>query len=351
MKSFKKLTSFFRGPESGGNGRSVEVHRNFAKKFELGKELGKGNFSVVREARDRTSGDLFAVKCMQKKSLTKEDRKAITSEVSILMSLDHPNIIKVFGMYEDDASVFIVTELLRGGELFDRIVQHEYYSEGMAARVVKTMAEALAYCDKKNVVHRDLKPENVLLVDPADDLSLKLADFGFAEEVRPDGGAELTTTCGTPGYVAPEILKGQPYGREVDMWSLGVIAYILLCGYPPFFDDNQNQLFAKIKKAQFEFDKEFWGEVSDPAKDLIRKLLQVDPAKRLTARDVLKHPWIVAGGGEKDITPALKQLRGYLARRRLKRGANVLLAASRLAKAPATLNADTIKESANEHDE
>lgn len=341
MKSFKRLKSFFRGAESGGNGK-FGSGQDFVKKFELGKELGKGAYSVVREARDRSSGELFAVKCMAKKSLTKEDRRAVNGEVSILMSLDHPNIIKVFGVYEDDASVFIVTELLRGGELFDRIVQHEYYSEGMAARVVKTMAEALAYCDKRNVVHRDIKPVNVLLVDPADDMSLKLADFGFAVEVG-GCGAELTETCGTPGYVAPEILKGQPYGREVDMWSLGVIAFILLCGYPPFFDDNQNQLFAKIKKGQFEFEKEFWGEVSDQAKDLIRKLLVVDPAKRLTARDVLKHPWIVAGGGEKDITPALKQLRGYLARRRLKRASMLMIAAGRLAK-----TGETIIESADE---
>jgi serine/threonine protein kinase len=172
------------------------------------------------------------------------------------------------------------------------------------------------------VVHRDIKPENILLVSEADDASLKIVDFGFATEFHMGAkGAELTATCGTPGYVAPEVISGKPYGPEVDMWSLGVVSFVLLCGYPPFMEDSQQALFAKIRKGQFEFDPQFWDVVSESAKDLVSKLLVVDPKARYTPEQVLAHPWIMSSGSARSLLQALKVLRAYQqARRKVKTG-------------------------------
>ncbi len=328
---FASIRSFFRSSKRS-NGKkknrtpkeqekkNEEMKEKFYERFQVGKKLGAGNFSVVKQARDTVEERDVAVKIMSKKKLTKEDKEAIKDEVAILKNLQHPNIIDLYGMFEDDQSYFVVTELVQGGELFDRIVEKEFYHESDAAAVIKLMATALGYLNENGVVHRDLKPENILLTDKNDDTTVKLADFGFAKEINPGGeGSELKTTCGTPGYVAPEIIMGKPYGKEVDMWSLGVITFILLCGYPPFYHENQAQLFKLIKKAKYKFDPEFWSEVSDDAKDLVKGLLVVNVEERFTVDDVLDHPWIKNGGCDKDITPALNELRGYQARRRLKK--------------------------------
>jgi len=332
--TMRSIRSFFRSSRSEGDGSSGhEKNMTFEERFRLGNTLGKGNFSVVREAEDLVTGETVAIKCIRKKHLSREDREGLEAEVRILSGMDHPNIIKLYGMHEDGSNYYVVTELVRGGELFDRIVAKEFYQERDAAQVVKTIAEALKYCNEHGVVHRDLKPENILMEDDEDDHQLKLADFGFAKELDTSSEeAMLKTTCGTPGYVAPEIISGRPYGKEVDMWSLGVITYILLCGYPPFYDENQSRLFRLIKKAKYKFDPEFWSDVSDSAKDLIRGLLVVDPSVRFTVDDVLNHPWIVNGGAEKDITPALSQLKQYQTRRRFKKGVLTVVAANRMRK-------------------
>lgn len=332
--TMRSIRSFFRSSRSEGDGSSGhEKNLTFEERFRLGNTLGKGNFSVVREAEDLVTGETVAIKCIRKKHLSREDREGLEAEVRILSGMDHPNIIKLYGMHEDGSNYYVVTELVRGGELFDRIVAKEFYQERDAAQVVKTIAEALKYCNEHGVVHRDLKPENILMEDDEDDHQLKLADFGFAKELDTSSEeAMLKTTCGTPGYVAPEIISGRPYGKEVDMWSLGVITYILLCGYPPFYDENQSRLFRLIKKAKYKFDPEFWSDVSDSAKDLIRGLLVVDPSVRFTVDDVLNHPWIVNGGAEKDITPALSQLKQYQTRRRFKKGVLTVVAANRMRK-------------------
>merc|ERR1712071_420659 len=173
-----------------------------------------------------------------------------------------------------------------GGELFDRIVQKAFYNEKEARDVCKILLEALAYCHSKKVAHRDLKPENLLLVSVDDDHELKLADFGFAKKCPKEKC--LHTQCGTPGYVAPEILSGVAYDTQADIWSLGVIVYILLGGYPPFIEQNQRELFRKIRKGQYEFHEEYWGQVSDDAKNLIRQLLTVQPSKRYDANGAIK---------------------------------------------------------------
>ncbi|KAJ0399737.1 hypothetical protein P43SY_009318 [Pythium insidiosum] len=305
--------------------------RSFAQEYALGKELGSGSFSVVREATHKQTGAKYAVKCIKRDGLSDDDIAALTIEVQILQQMQHPHIMALYDVFTEATHYYLVTELVGGGELFDRIVEKNFYSEKEARDLVKVLLETIHYCHQKNVVHRDLKPENLLLTSRDDDADIKLADFGFAKRAV---GDDLATACGTPGYVAPEILQGKPYGAPVDIWSIGVITYILLCGYPPFHDDSQPILFRKIKDGRFAFDSPYWDSVSDDAKDLIRKMLVVDPAKRWTAEQLLKHKWIA---GENVATVSLdltlEELRKFNARRRFKSAVNTVKATIALTKA------------------
>ena len=235
--------------------------KNFEQTYTLGKILGEGAFSVVRSAVNKETGQTVAIKCIAKKDLSAEDETALKQEVEILQNLDHPHILKCYGFFDEPGMFYLPTEIMEGGELFDRIVKKTYYNEKEARDLILILINTIGYCHSKNIVHRDLKPENLLLAGFEDDSHIKLADFGFA--IQTDGYVSLKTQCGTPGYVAPEILSTQLYGRSVDMWSIGVITYILLGGYPPFHDDNQKALFKKIKNAEYEFHDEYWSEVSE----------------------------------------------------------------------------------------
>jgi calcium/calmodulin-dependent protein kinase I len=232
-----------------------------------------------------------------------------------------------------------------GGELFDRIVEKTFYTEKEARDLVKILLSAIKYCHDKDVVHRDLKPENLLLMSADDDASIKLADFGFAKTVTKDD-AGLVTTCGTPGYVAPEILEGTAYGKPVDIWSIGVITYILLAGYPPFHDDSQPILFRKIRKGKYQYDSPYWDNVSDDAKDFISRMLVVDPKNRAAASDLLEHRWIM----DKDVatvplTSALTELRRFHARKKFKAAVHSVQAINSMNKAlsssSSSLSSDT----------
>jgi len=215
--------------------------------------------------------------------------------------------------------------------LFDRIVSKSFYNEKEARDVCKILFEAIGYCHKHQVAHRDLKPENLLLRSEDNDSEIKIADFGFAKKVLTPNS--LTTQCGTPGYVAPEILEGAAYDTKSDMWSLGVIVYILLGGYPPFIEQNQRELFRKIRKGQYEFHEEYWGSVSADAKDLISSLLTVSPSKRLSAEEALKHKWmtqdesVLAG---QDLGTNLSELRKYNAKRKFKAAVNAVMLANKV---------------------
>lgn len=237
----------------------------------------------------------------------------------MLASLSHPHVIKYIEHFEDDTSLYIVTEYLPGGELFERIVQRQYYSEQDVRAVMKTLLETIKYCHDRGVVHRDIKPENILLQNPEDDASVKLADFGFAKKVDESSFSMLQTACGTPGYVAPEILgsKEAPYDKRVDVWSLGIVAYILLCGYPPFREKTQKALFARIRKAQYEFDSPWWDPVSDAAKDFVRKMIVVNPDERATLEDLLQHEFLQSSLSIGDLTDNLNQLRDWNAKRKI----------------------------------
>ncbi|TDH67690.1 hypothetical protein CCR75_006887 [Bremia lactucae] len=310
-----------------------ECDKRFAEMYALGKELGSGTFSVVREATLKLTGEKFAVKCIKRAQLTADDLEALVAEVKILREMQHPHIVKLYDVYQEDTYFFLVTEYMPGGELFDRIVKKNFYSEREARDLVKVLLETIAFCHDADVVHRDLKPENLLLSSADDDADIKLADFGFAKKAIESTEAGLSTACGTPGYVAPEILMSKPYGKEVDIWSIGVITYILLCGYPPFHHNNQGMLFRLIKAGSYEFDSPYWDEVSAEAKDLIGKMLVLQPEERGTARQLLEHPWI-AEDVVKDVqlTTALQELRKFNARRKFRAAVSTVKATISLTK-------------------
>jgi calcium/calmodulin-dependent protein kinase I len=214
----------------------------------------------------------------------------LATEIAILKQVQHPNVIVLKETVDTKNCLFIVTELVTGGELFDKIVELGSYTEDNAATVIRKMVSAIDYLHGKGIVHRDLKPENLLLKDNTDITEIKIADFGLSKIVSSQ--VMMQTACGTPGYVAPEILQTKGYEKEVDLWSIGVITYILLCGFPPFYNDNIAELFEQIMKAEYDFPHEYWDSISKEAKDFVSKLLVADPQKRMTSLQALAHPWL-----------------------------------------------------------
>ncbi|XP_034940146.1 calcium/calmodulin-dependent protein kinase type 1-like isoform X5 [Chelonus insularis] len=258
-------------------------------KYILKELLGTGAFSEVRLAESKEKpGQMYAVKIIDKKALKgKED--SLENEIRVLRRLTHPNIVQLLETFEDKHKVYLVMELVTGGELFDRIVEKGSYTEKDASGLIRQVLEAVDYMHEQGVVHRDLKPENLLYYSPDEDSKIMISDFGLSK--MEDSGI-MATACGTPGYVAPEVLAQKPYGKAVDVWSIGVISYILLCGYPPFYDENDANLFAQILKGEFEFDSPYWDDISDSAKDFIHKLMCVNVEERYTCKQALAHPWI-----------------------------------------------------------
>jgi calcium/calmodulin-dependent protein kinase I len=299
-----------------------------SERYEIGQLLGKGAFSSVFEAVHKASQQRVAIKIIDKAHLKAKDLEAVGTEIRILKSVDHPNVLKLYEHYDDAFNVCLVLELCDGGELFDRISKREYYTESDARQVLLSVGSALKHCHDRKIVHRDLKPENILLLNEADDAPIKIADFGFAKVIEEDA---LTSTLGTPNYVAPEILERRPYDAAVDMWSYGVITYILLSGFPPFFGDTNPEIYKKVRKCDYQFEAPYWDNVSPEAKDLISNLLVLNPQKRFTIDQVLSHPWMTSSKlDSKDITPALAEMRSTLARHRLKRGIGAVVALNHL---------------------
>jgi len=313
-------------------------------KYTLKDVLGTGAFSQVRLAESKESpGDLYAIKVIDKKALKgKED--SLENEIRVLRRLEHPNVVKLFEAYESKSSVYLVMELVTGGELFDRIVEKGSYTEKDAADLIKQVLSAVAYMHTSGVVHRDLKPENLLYNSPDEDSKIMISDFGLSK--MEDSGI-MATACGTPGYVAPEVLAQKPYGKEVDVWSIGVISYILLCGYPPFYDENDANLFAQILKGEFEFDSPYWDDISQEAKEFIRSLMCVDVDKRLSCEDAIAHSWISGAKGDRNIHASVsEQLRKNFAKSRWKQAYNAI-AVSRQMKLLALNSSNKARESSN----
>uniref|UniRef100_A0A8C4UCL6 Calcium/calmodulin dependent protein kinase IV n=2 Tax=Falconidae TaxID=8949 RepID=A0A8C4UCL6_FALTI len=275
------------------------------------------------------------------------DKKIVRTEIGVLLRLSHPNIIKLKEIFETPTEISLVLELVTGGELFDRIVEKGYYSERDAADAVKQILEAVAYLHANGIVHRDLKPENLLYATPAPDAPLKIADFGLSKIVEDQ--VTMKTVCGTPGYCAPEILRGCAYGPEVDMWSLGIITYILLCGFEPFYDERGDQyMFKRILNCEYDFVSPWWDDVSLNAKDLVKKLIILDPKKRLTTLQALQHPWVTGKAANfAHMDNAQKKLQEFNARRKLKAAVKAVVASTRLGSASGHSTHDSNKPSRN----
>ncbi|KAK4412968.1 Calcium-dependent protein kinase [Sesamum alatum] len=270
---------------SNPTGHSIEEF------YELGRELGRGEFGVTYLCTDKATGEVFACKSISKKKLrTRVDIEDVRREVEIMRHLPkHPNIVSLKDTYEDDHAVHLVMELCEGGELFDRIVARGHYTERAAAAVIRTIVEVIQNCHKHGVMHRDLKPENFLFVNKKETAPLKAIDFGLSVFFKP--GERFNEIVGSPYYMAPEVLK-RNYGPEVDVWSAGVILYILLCGVPPFWAETEQGVAQAIIRSVVDFKRDPWPKVSDRAKDLVKKMLNPDPKQRLTAQEVLDHPWL-----------------------------------------------------------
>jgi len=278
-------------------------------KYIIQEELGRGAFSIVKLAIEKETGNKFAVK-MINKSTVGQDLVRLQTEIEILKKVNHPNIICLKDIIDTKNCLFLVTELVTGGELFDKIVELGSYSEKDAANLVAKMVSAIDYLHELGIVHRDLKPENLLLKDKNSISEVKLADFGLSKIVSQQ--VMMQTACGTPGYVAPEVLKAQGYGPEVDMWSIGVITYILLCGFPPFYNEKLQLLFEQIMKADYDFPEDYWSDISIDAKDFIRKLLVVDPKQRMTGKDALKHRWLTGNASEVVLKKVSDKMKSYV---------------------------------------
>ncbi|XP_075890295.1 serine/threonine-protein kinase DCLK2-like [Nelusetta ayraudi] len=259
-------------------------------KYQVGKVIGDGNFAVVKECVERSTGQEYALKIIDKARCCGKEH-LIENEVAVLRRVRHPSIIQLIEVDETPSQLFLVMELVKGGDLFDAITSSTKYSERDASAMVYNLAGAIKYLHRMNIVHRDIKPENLLVCEyPDGTKSLKLGDFGLATVVE----GPLYTVCGTPTYVAPEIIAETGYGLKVDIWAAGVITYILLCGFPPFRSENnvQEELFDQILRGKLEFPSPDWDTVGLPAKLLISQMLQVNVDSRFTAEEVLSHPWV-----------------------------------------------------------
>ncbi|KAM9399712.1 serine/threonine-protein kinase DCLK2 isoform 5-T5 [Salvelinus alpinus] len=272
------------------NGNSCSSITTVLDKYKVGKVIGDGNFAVVKDCVERSTGKEYALKIIDKAKCSGKEH-LIENEVAVLRRVKHPNIIQLIDEVDTPTELYLVMELVKGGDLFDAITSSTKYTERDASVMVFNLAGALKYLHSMNIVHRDIKPENLLVCEYLDGTkSLKLGDFGLATVVE----GPLHTVCGTPTYVAPEIIAEAGYGLKVDIWATGVITYILLCGFPPFrSEDNlQEDLFDQILVGRLDFPAPYWDNVTDSAKELIGRMLQVNVEARYTAQDILSHPWV-----------------------------------------------------------
>ncbi|XP_009357448.2 calcium-dependent protein kinase 2 [Pyrus x bretschneideri] len=288
--------------------------------YTLGKELGRGQFGITYLCTENSTGHSYACKSILKRKLvSKNDREDIKREIQIMQHLSgQPNIVEIKGAYEDRYSVHLVMELCAGGELFDRIIAQGQYSERAAAAILRDIVNVVHICHFMGVLHRDLKPENFLLSSKDAKAMLKATDFGLSVFI--EEGKVYRDIVGSAYYVAPEVLR-RSYGKEIDIWSAGVILYILLSGVPPFWAETERGIFDAILEGVIDFDSQPWPSISDSAKDLIRKMLTQDPTKRITSAEVLEHPWLRVGGvaSDKPIDSAvLSRMKQFRAMNKLK---------------------------------
>ncbi|XP_055773331.1 calcium/calmodulin-dependent protein kinase type II subunit gamma-like isoform X9 [Salvelinus fontinalis] len=299
---------------------TIVTSTRFTDEYQLYEELGKGAFSVVRRCVKKSNGQEFAAKIINTKKLSARDHQKLEREARICRLLKHPNIVRLHESISEEGFHYLVFDLVTGGELFEDIVAREYYSEADASQCINQILESVHHMHQHDIVHRDLKPENLLLASKLKGAAVKLADFGLAIEVQGDEQAWFGF-AGTPGYLSPEVLRKDPYGKPVDIWACGVVLYILLVGYPPFWDEDQHKLYQQIKAGAYDFPSPEWDTVTPEAKNLINQMLTINPTKRITADQALKHPWVcqrstVASMMHRQET--VECLRKFNARRKLK---------------------------------
>ncbi|KAK4042550.1 kinase-like domain-containing protein [Parachaetomium inaequale] len=293
-------------------------------KYRFGRTLGAGTYGIVREA-EGPDGRV-AIKIILKK-VVRGNERMVLDELDMLQRLQHPHIVKFVDWFESRDKYYIVTELATGGELFDRICQQGKFTEKDASQTIKQVLGAVDYLHQNNVVHRDLKPENLLYLTKDLDSDLVLADFGIAKTLGTKDEV-LTTMAGSFGYAAPEVMLKQGHGKPVDMWSLGIITYTLLCGYPPFRSENLQDLIDECSACRVVFHERYWKDVSDDAKDFILNLLRSKPEERWSSERALAHPWL-SGQNASDHN-LLPEIRAYLTRARLRRGIEMVKLANRI---------------------
>lgn len=350
---------------TSNTGATLEQH------YRLEDQIGKGGFAIVKSALHIPSGQRVAIKIAKSSSSSQ-----LEHEYAILLRLCHPNIVQAFALYHEKDSIYLILEYMEGGELFDRIVEKKRYTEQMAQEAFQCILSAIDHFHSRGVIHRDLKPENLLLSSKEEDAIIKVADFGLArvvemEEVEEEEEEDeeeqqkeqereeekikvkvrkkkekqkpLVSRAGTPDYIAPEIIQSQPITKAVDMWAAGVILFILLGGYSPFHKRDKTVMFQRIVAGQFTFHPQRWSHVSEEAKDLICKLLTIDPLARFTAKQALRHEWFGGSGGsgsgldghfpfQRDLSSNLQPMRQFNAMRKLRASVHTIMIANRMRK-------------------
>lgn len=310
-------------------------------RYKTGKTLGAGSYSVVKECVHIDTGRYYAAKVINKRLMAGREHM-VRNEIAVLkrVSVGHRNILTLVDYFETMNNLYLVTDLALGGELFDRICRKGSYYESDAADLIRATLSAVAYLHDHGIVHRDLKPENLLFRTPEDNADLLIADFGLSRIMDEEQFHVLTTTCGTPGYMAPEIFKKTGHGKPVDIWAIGVITYFLLCGYTPFDRDSNLEEMQAILQADYSFTPiEYWRNVSQTARDFIKQCLTIEPKQRMTAHQALQHPWInaedpmspdhaTAGGSAEDLLPTVKK--NFNARRTLHKAIDTVRAINKL---------------------
>ncbi|KNC97017.1 CAMK/CAMK1 protein kinase [Spizellomyces punctatus DAOM BR117] len=313
--------------------------------YKTGRSLGQGSYATVKEAVKIKTGEKYAVKVISKRLMQGREHM-ILNEIEVLkrISKGHPNIVTLWDYFETPNNLYLVMDLCTGGELFDRICEKGSFFEGDAAEIVRVVVDAVAYLHDQSIVHRDIKPENLLFKTKESLSDLVIADFGLSKIMDPDKFDSLMTTCGTPGYMAPEVIQKKGHGKPVDLWSIGVLAYFLLCGYTPFDYEAPSQAdeLQNILTGRYSFAAEYWYDVSDMAKDFIKKLLLVDPHERMTARQALAHPWLrmyqapvdpeTPQTPNVDLLPHVRER--FNARRMFRKAIDVVKAVNKLAHSP-----------------